>query len=508
MFSPPLAGAPSRIDTSNCLAHGLVAAYDFSEPAAIDLTQRSAGRWPAGNAMSVGRAGPGLLVNSPVSSGASPRAAISSGLTVLWVAERLGPLGDFSDFLFGDFAAEGGNYNWGFYESQASGILIFYVHNGTTSVSAGVAGAWTTGAVNAFATTYGDGDGNIRLYKNGTEIASAAQTGNVRAATGTALRSCGWQTGTRNHRQYLGFVWNRRLSAAEISLVSASPRGLFAPQRRVWLPPTLAGGVGGTVGLSLEADDASGLSGASFAVLGRADEADAGLGLGGTTAGAAGAAVETDAATALGGNAAGTLGLSTEPDHGIGRPGAQVGAVGASSEADSGTGLVQNGGEPTVGRADEADAGLGLGGEILGGAGLASSVEEAPPVVGAITGSPGRADEHALALALFGSLGAAAGACVEIDAALGLNAETSGGAADPAAVWSHMLANGLTAGQTLAGVHQMLSDLTGSGPSAGEIAAAVLAAMNTTPPGVDVRKMNGFAVVGTGSPGDLWRGAP
>ena len=48
----------------------------------------------------------------------------------------------------------------------------------------------------------------------------------------------------------------------------------------------------------------------------------------------------------------------------------------------------------------------------------------------------------------------------------------------------------------------------GSGPSAGEIAAAVLAAMNTTPPGVDVRKMNGFAVVGTGSPGDLWRGAP
>jgi hypothetical protein len=46
----------------------------------------------------------------------------------------------------------------------------------------------------------------------------------------------------------------------------------------------------------------------------------------------------------------------------------------------------------------------------------------------------------------------------------------------------------------------------GSGPSAGDIAAAVLAAMNTTPPGVDVHKMNGALVIGTGAPDDLWRG--
>jgi len=48
----------------------------------------------------------------------------------------------------------------------------------------------------------------------------------------------------------------------------------------------------------------------------------------------------------------------------------------------------------------------------------------------------------------------------------------------------------------------------GSCPTAGEIAAAVLAAMNTTPPGVDVKKVNGTSVAGSGVPGtDPWRPA-
>jgi hypothetical protein len=47
---------------------------------------------------------------------------------------------------------------------------------------------------------------------------------------------------------------------------------------------------------------------------------------------------------------------------------------------------------------------------------------------------------------------------------------------------------------------------TGAGPSAADIAAAVLAAMNTTPPGVDVKKMNGASVIGDGTAGNGWRG--
>ncbi len=47
----------------------------------------------------------------------------------------------------------------------------------------------------------------------------------------------------------------------------------------------------------------------------------------------------------------------------------------------------------------------------------------------------------------------------------------------------------------------------GSGPSAADIAAAILSAAQTTPIWADARKMNGAVVQGTGAAGDLWRGA-
>lgn len=47
-----------------------------------------------------------------------------------------------------------------------------------------------------------------------------------------------------------------------------------------------------------------------------------------------------------------------------------------------------------------------------------------------------------------------------------------------------------------------------SGPSASDIAAAVLAAMNSTPPGVDVKRVNSVPITGTGAAGsDPWRPA-
>ena len=45
-----------------------------------------------------------------------------------------------------------------------------------------------------------------------------------------------------------------------------------------------------------------------------------------------------------------------------------------------------------------------------------------------------------------------------------------------------------------------------SGPTAGDIAAAVLAAMNSTPPSVDAKKMNGAAIIGDGTGANRWRG--
>ena len=46
----------------------------------------------------------------------------------------------------------------------------------------------------------------------------------------------------------------------------------------------------------------------------------------------------------------------------------------------------------------------------------------------------------------------------------------------------------------------------GSGPSAADIAAALLAALNATTIPVDARKMNGATVTGDGSIADPWRG--
>ena len=46
----------------------------------------------------------------------------------------------------------------------------------------------------------------------------------------------------------------------------------------------------------------------------------------------------------------------------------------------------------------------------------------------------------------------------------------------------------------------------GSGPSASDIAAALLAALNATTIPVDVQKMNGAGVIGDGTIGNDWRG--
>jgi hypothetical protein len=53
---------------------------------------------------------------------------------------------------------------------------------------------------------------------------------------------------------------------------------------------------------------------------------------------------------------------------------------------------------------------------------------------------------------------------------------------------------------------QGISTSGSTGPTAAEIAAALLAAMNSAPPGVDVKQMNGADVIGTGTSGDPWRG--
>lgn len=51
------------------------------------------------------------------------------------------------------------------------------------------------------------------------------------------------------------------------------------------------------------------------------------------------------------------------------------------------------------------------------------------------------------------------------------------------------------------------TSIGGSGPTAADIASAVLAAAQANPLWADTRRMNGAAITGNGSAGDLWRGA-
>ena len=53
---------------------------------------------------------------------------------------------------------------------------------------------------------------------------------------------------------------------------------------------------------------------------------------------------------------------------------------------------------------------------------------------------------------------------------------------------------------------QGISTSGSSGPSASEIAAAILAAAVITPIHADTRRMNGASVLGNGTSADLWRG--
>lgn len=55
---------------------------------------------------------------------------------------------------------------------------------------------------------------------------------------------------------------------------------------------------------------------------------------------------------------------------------------------------------------------------------------------------------------------------------------------------------------------QGISTSGGSGPTAEQVAAAVLAAMNTSPPNVHVTRINNVTLVGSGVPGDPVRAGP
>lgn len=164
---------------------------------------------------------------------------ISGGLTAVQIVEPTGSASLTGNFMFAESAASGGAYNWGFY-SNGGGYPAAFIHNGTTGVAA-IATFYTWLAYRrpqVWVMTYGDGDNNIRIYVDGIEYGTGAQTGNIRRDTSAHLSVQRWTTAGSDHALYGAGVTNRRMTAAEVqarfSTVDEAMRQLRVRRRRYW----------------------------------------------------------------------------------------------------------------------------------------------------------------------------------------------------------------------------------------------------------------------------------
>ncbi len=141
---------------------------------------------------------------------------------------------------------------------------------------------------------------NLRLYQNGAQVASAAETVALQQGSGIIVSgySSASVTGPWNGDIYLTAIWNRPLSAGEVFAVSRNPWQLFAPvgRRRAYSIPASGG-----ASLAASASDATSAAGAlTTAIQMAASATDATSATGVLTTAIQLAAAATDITTAAG----------------------------------------------------------------------------------------------------------------------------------------------------------------------------------------------------------------
>lgn len=221
-------------------------AYNFAQ-SGFDVVHGGNRYSPGTQTIALGAAGRGLRINADSQATSGQLVPnISGAITFVIIAEKLGNTTTLSNFLIGETETGGGGYNFGFYESISTNNISFFVHNGTTGVNSGNGVDWVTGSgPQVWVATYGGGDNNVRLYLNGTQVASAAQTGAIRRLATAPLRSAFWNAGVPNFRLYLAAVANRCMPAGEVAekfgSVGTTYGSIFAP-RSIWVPVSAGGG--------------------------------------------------------------------------------------------------------------------------------------------------------------------------------------------------------------------------------------------------------------------------
>jgi glucose/arabinose dehydrogenase/PKD repeat protein len=267
-----LVAAPARAAT------GLVAAYGFNEGAGTTVADASgtgnAGTTSGTTWNSGGRFGSALSFNGSSASVAVPNRAsldLNSGMTLeAWLRPTAlnGGVGGWRTVLFKE---RGGGMGYGLYANDDGARPAVHVDiNGeqrTRGTGQLALNTWTH-----LAATY-DG-ATLRLYVNGSEVSSKAQTGPIPATTGP-LKIGGnavwgeWFAGLIDEVR----LYNRALTAGEIATDMTTPVG--APVTDT-TPPTVqltgppAGNVTGTVTVSANAGDDVGVAGVQFQLDGAA----------------------------------------------------------------------------------------------------------------------------------------------------------------------------------------------------------------------------------------------
>ncbi len=201
-----------------------------------------------------------------------------------------------------------------------SGInnIKLMIRNAGTLYSVGY--AFSPGIATPFVAVGTYDKANLRLYQNGAQVASAAETVTIQQGSGIIISgySSASVTGPWNGDIYLTAIWNRPLSAGEVFAVSRNPWQLFAPvgRRRAYSIPasagaalagsasdvtTAAGALTTAIQLAASASDATSASGAlttSIQMLAAASDATSASGV--LTTAIQLAAAATDITTASG----------------------------------------------------------------------------------------------------------------------------------------------------------------------------------------------------------------
>ena len=176
------------------------------------------------------------------------RINVTSEVTLFALTQNVGGLGDNYPNLISKitYASESSNSGYQLQLRAATGELrklMFGVFNNNSYTTYALLSATTFVTANQVFSACGvSSAGGRSLYINGILESTKAATTMGTPTDGVQIGG----TGSGETRNYVSFIWNRALTAAEVATVNANPWQLFAP-RRIYIPTAAAAATAPTI---------------------------------------------------------------------------------------------------------------------------------------------------------------------------------------------------------------------------------------------------------------------